>query len=123
MEQPPHEHLTPGTDTSIVIITPTEPTATLAEARHLIVRLLAGAPDAVAVRAAAAALASIDDVTPPHPQLPEDVEPVDWMAGRPEALRLLTRSLDEADSVDALMRIGLAALELRRAGDAAEPGR
>jgi hypothetical protein len=99
------------------VITPTQPTAGLAEARHVLARLLAGRPPAHAVLAVADALAILDDVTPPHPPLPGDVAPLDWEVGQPEAMRLLTLALDEADSVEALVRIGTAALELRHAAE------
>jgi hypothetical protein len=116
----------------LAIITPTQPTASLAEARHVLVRLLAGHPPANAVLAVTDALAILDDVTPPHPPLPGDVAPLGWDVGQPEAMRLLTLALDEANSVEALVRIGTAALELRHAAEqieeqageqATEPGR
>jgi len=83
-------------------------------AAQTLAAVLAGGPDVHTRLAVGAALATLDDVHPPRPPLPEPTQPIPAADGVRLALDHLTSAIAVAATIDEAVRAGLAARELRR---------
>ena len=87
----------------------------LATATLALARVLAGDLDLETQLAVAGALAVLSDVHPPYPPHPADVDPVDPVTGIAQALTALRAFIHDAETVQDIVRVGLAARELTSA--------
>jgi len=94
--------------------TPSPETRPLDLAAQALAAVLAGGPDVRTRLAVGAALATLDDVHPPRPPLPDPIRPIPAADGVRLALDHLTSAIAVAATIDEAVRAGLAARELRR---------